>query len=191
MALDIDTNNLMRMNAENDKNTSLQVNVFQGNPALTIFSSNKVALRIPLNSGSIAHLKLLTHKFMTMENDVKIPITIRKWDQNQSKLVTSTSLELGRTEKGTPYLSVSAPGFPPTKFFFRSDSKFIIEGGLSDREKLNLGLVEFYEVLSIYLPIAATVTKTKRDFQKKGGGQSSFNNSNQKTTTDSFEDTMY
>lgn len=195
MALDIDTNNLMRMNAENDKNTSLQVNVFQGNAALTIFSSNKVALRIPLSTGAIAHLKLMTHKFLTMENDVKIPVTVRKWDQGQSKLVTSASLEFGRTDKGTPYLSVSAPGFQPTKFFFRSDSKFIIEAGFSDRDKTNLGLIEFIEVLATYLPIAMVVTKAKRDFKNGGGnrqGGGGYSGGGQKpATSDSFEDSMY
>ena len=118
---ELDFNSLVRLTSESDKETTLQVGVWNGSTSLTVFKKGTkgAALKIsaPL-TGRLFLMELLS-KVIANPNECQEKQKIHKWDMESKKADLQGTVIFGRNDKGLLYIGVSGPDFPGQRFSFR------------------------------------------------------------------------
>jgi len=170
VTLDLDTNRFFTANAENDKNTTLQLGVYKGTASWTVFANRQISLKMPLPRQGMSTMARLLRKIVKDPNGTSMAITMRKWDQATSKMVVQSTLSINKDEKGIIYLNVSAPGFSATRFNIRGSLSWTVDGeGNSDAANSADATLSLADVISTDIPQACILTNEKRLPQQGGG----------------------
>lgn len=166
-----DFNSIVRFNADNDKNVSLQIGVYMGGPSFAVFSGNGGApvKKIPFsNKMTWAAFPFFLEKLKTASPDTKFELPHATWDREAKKRVPNATLVFGRDDKNLPYIGVTGPGMSPAKFLIRPGLDFDLSG-LDVVSQSAIALDSLINVFRLHIPLAVANTSFKRDF--RGGGQ--------------------
>lgn len=173
LTLDQLSHDLWQTNAENDRDTSLKLSVFNGRAQLSVFSKNSgggrpvFSLMLPTEFGNAA--KYFYNKMQAAGgSDQKETVNIT--DRVEGKTVSIGSITFGFDGKGTPYLGITSSG-GQHKFPIRMGLKLDWNGSsMSPADRARVALDTFFEVLSIESRVGARLSSRKRTFNGAPGG---------------------
>ena len=166
---------IISINAENDKNTSLNMGVWQGNASLTVFANRAQAARIPMSRTFQVALASDLQKLLGGKPNDKNTFNFTKWDPDTKKSNPLGSVVVGRDDKAMIYIGVVSPGHSPMKFVLKSPISFDKSEPMSDIQRSELATLTLIAQLTVDIPHAILLTSFKRDMGR-GAGTASNNN---------------
>ena len=170
---------IVSITSENDKNTVLQIGVYQGNASATVWASgnNRPLVKIGLPRATLTYLKEYLQKILISKPGERYGITFTKWDQETKKSNQLGTIYIGRDDKAIVCLAVQAVGVPPAKFPLKVSGGFDSSDPMTDVHRSELAARTLIDQLSVDIPVAIQLTSVKRDIQR-GGNNSQNSKSN-------------
>jgi len=182
-----DYNRMVSMTAENDKNTSLQIGVWNGNATVTVFANRNQVARLPLNRFGLVDLARQLRKILVGKPGDKYSWNFTKWDNETKKSHAIGSLVIGRDEKALIFFGVQAPGHAGMKFVLKTTMSVDSSTPMSDVDKSDLAAETIIQQLTIDIPQAMVNTMFKRtDINGGRGGGSNSSGLTQADTVSMF-----
>jgi hypothetical protein len=157
-----DYNRIVSVNAENDKNTSLQMGVWNGNATITVFSNRNQVARLPMNRFFLVDMTRQIRKLLIGKPGDKYSWGFTKWDNEAKKSHPVGSLVVGRDDKALIYLGVQVTGHPPMKFLLKTPISFDSSTPMSEVDRSDLAAETLIQQLTVDIPQAIINTTYKR-----------------------------
>lgn len=167
-AAELDYNNIININADGDRSTSLKVGVWQGNASISVWANSSQVVRFSTPRTFQVLLREALEKLLVGKPGEKYPFTFNKWDQDTKKSVPLGSLQVGRDDKAMFYFGVQTTGHPPMKFVLKAPISFDTADPMSDVQRSELAAKTVVEQLKTDIALAIANTSVKR--QPPGGG---------------------
>jgi hypothetical protein len=168
-----DYNRIVSVNAENDKNTTLQMGVWNGNATITVFSNRNQVARLPMSPFFLVDMARQVRKILVGKPGDKYSWNFTKWDNEAKKSHPVGSLAVGRDDRALIYLAVLVTGHPGMKFVMKTPISFDSSTPMSDVERSELAAETLIQWLTFYMPQAIINTMYKRTDiggNRSGGG---------------------
>ena len=168
--VEYDFNGLLKLKADGDKTTSMNLGVYMGYCNWSIFKGNatggggKFIKKISIGSqrkDSIFTIRCLQALRDNPKPGYKKTLTMRKWNDEAKKMELDATMTYGRDDKNIPYIGVSAPGMTAIKFPLTVNMNFDL-GDTSPEEQYDAVLEGTISVFTTHLPIAVNLTSLKR-----------------------------
>lgn len=172
MSQELDFNKLVRLGADKDRESSLQLGVYRGMASIAIFQGQGAPkVKIPLGNRMSAYV-IPAYLKQLKENanpDFKVSLPITKFNPDTKKRDQVATVVFARDDKNVPFIGVSAPGINPVKFPIRVPLDFdLSQMTIVDQSKLALDA--FIDVFTRHVPVAMALTSFKREFNGNRGG---------------------
>jgi hypothetical protein len=169
---DLNFDRSIQLNAENDKNTSMQIGVWNGNASLTVFSNRQVVVKVPMNRFFQVSLKQALDVLLSAgKPGDKRSWNFTKYDPDTKKSNPLASVFVGRDDKALFYVGITSPGHSPMKFPIRLSMGMDTGTPMTEVERSELAAVTIAQQLHFDIPLQASLTNFKRtDMRGRDGG---------------------
>lgn len=172
---DYDHNRIVSLTAEGDKNTNLQIGVYQGNASLVVFANRTLVAKFSLPRSFLVLLRESVEKMAIGKPGEKIGMPVSRWDNEAKKSVPLGTIYVGRDDKALIYIGIAAIGQAPLKFLIRTPLSFDLSDPMSEVDRSILGAHTLIAQMTVDIPIAIMLTSIKRaDLPGRAGGGSSY-----------------
>lgn len=170
---ELDFNSLIRLTSESDRETTLQVGVWNGSTSFTVFKKGTkgTALKISAPLSGRLFLMELLNKVIANPNESQEKQKIHTWDKETKKTDLQGTVIFGRNDKGLLYMGVSGPNFPGQRFPFRPSMLYGADEQWTEVKKSEVAAKEFIKILELKVLMAECLTSFKREFTGTGGGR--------------------
>lgn len=173
---DLSFDRLFSANAENDKNTSLSLGVWQGNASISVFSNRAQVARLPVPRTFQVSLKKALQVLLTSKPTDKKSWNFSKWDPETKKSFSIGTFVIGRDDKAIFFIGIAAPDHPPMKFILKSPISFDTSDPMTDVQRSELAVETLIEQLGFDIPMAVSLTSFKRTDTGRATGGAANNN---------------
>lgn len=174
MSDELDYGRMDTIYASTDKDVSLTFGVFKGNASVAMFKKGnpRPLWKLTIERTVSEYMVACLNKLLKGTPDTKYELVHQEWLPEEKKIRVIATMTFGRDKENAPYIGVTGPDIPPSKFPLKSGLKLDAGTSLDPIEVSNIKVKAMVKLLDVDLHQARLATSYKREFNGKGGGRS-------------------
>ena len=171
---ELNHDDFLKLTAENDKEVQLNLSVYRGGTAFTVFRKGNKPLRVGLDRVKLFKLAEMVNQAIAGSPNLKAAMNTSTFDPDSKKWTLANTVTIGKDDKNLIYIGITAlSGSVSYKFIVKSPISWDMSDPMDDVARSHIASKALVEKLKFDIPMAMVVTKFKREAQAGGSGQRS------------------